>query len=180
VFRSLYVFRSGCPVACRLPLVLILVAEPGCCRSFMLEGDMLVGLGCPAERTDAGSNRLFRGRLRSGRLALRRGKPLADGGWARIVLPHRFQLAHPRADSGKTLPYLRSAARPGLRPVVHASSMHAPGSFATHGCRLLHFAPAEVRRAPAGHGLCLALAARRNLHTDCTPPPRLLQTRLRS
>jgi hypothetical protein len=55
----------------------------------MLEGGMLVSLGCPAERADTGGDRLFYGSLRGGRLALRRGKPLADGGRARIVLLRR-------------------------------------------------------------------------------------------
>jgi hypothetical protein len=104
----------------------------------MLEGGVLVGSGCRAERADAGGDRLFCGRLRGGRLALRRVNPLADGGWARIVLPRRFQLVYPRADSGKALLDLPSAALPGLRLVAHTSRMPTPSSFATMHARLLH------------------------------------------
>lgn len=131
VFRSLCVCCGGRPVACCLPLMLVLITEPGCRGEFMLEGGMLVGPGCPAERADTGGDRLL-----CGRLALRRANPLADGGWARIVLPHRFQLIHPRADSGKALPDLLPAALPGLRLVVHTSIMPAPAATppCTPGC----------------------------------------------
>jgi hypothetical protein len=127
--RSLGVFNGGCPVACCSPLVLVLVAEPGCCGSFMAAGGMLVGLSCPAERAGTGSDRLFYGCLRGARLVLRRGRPLAAGGRARIVVPHRAQLVQPRADSGKALPDLLVPALPGLRLAVHASSMPAPGKL---------------------------------------------------
>ena len=153
-FRLLYVYYGGCPVACCLPLALVLVTEPSCRGSFILEGGMLVGLGCPAERADTGSDRLFCGRLRCRRLALRRGSPLADGGRARIVVPHRAQLVLPRADSGKALPDILLPALPGLRLAVHASSMPAPDKLRhapmPGSCTLPQ---AQVHRASIGPGL---------------------------
>jgi hypothetical protein len=151
--RSLCIYHGGCPVACCSPLVLVRVTEPGCCGSFMAAGGMLVGLGCPAERAGTGSDRLFCGSPRGARLALRRGNPLADGGRTRIGVPHRAQLVQPRTDSGKALPDLLVAALPGLRRVVHASSMPAPDKLRhapMPGCAL---APAQVRRACFGPGL---------------------------
>ena len=44
-----------------LPLVLVPIAEPGCCGTFVLDGSVPVGVGGPAEGEDAGSNRPFRG-----------------------------------------------------------------------------------------------------------------------
>jgi hypothetical protein len=72
-FGSLRVCHGGCPVDCGLPLVLVLIAESGCCGSFVLDGTVLVGEGCPAEGAGAGSNRPFCGSLRGGQMAFRRG-----------------------------------------------------------------------------------------------------------
>jgi hypothetical protein len=70
-FGPLQVCYGGGPVGRCLPLVLVLVAVPGCCGSFMLEGGLLVGFGRPEEGTGAGGGRLFRGSLRGRLVALR-------------------------------------------------------------------------------------------------------------
>jgi hypothetical protein len=70
----------------------------------MFAGDPLVGLGCPAQRADAGGNGMLRGRLRGSRMPLRRRNPLAEcpppGGIA--VVPG-FQLLNPRPDRVEAL-----------------------------------------------------------------------------
>jgi hypothetical protein len=48
---------ARCPVACCLPLVLVLVTAPGRCNSLMLQRGTLVGLGCLTERAQAVGNR---------------------------------------------------------------------------------------------------------------------------
>jgi hypothetical protein len=60
-FGSLCICHGGCPVDRDLPLVLVPIAEPGCCGTFVLDGSVPVGVGGPAEGEDAGSNRPFRG-----------------------------------------------------------------------------------------------------------------------
>jgi hypothetical protein len=128
VFGSLYVYPGGCPVDRCLPLVLLLVTGPGRCGSFMHEGNTLMGLGCPAKGTDGGRNRLFRGSLRGGQVALRRCKPLADCRRGRAALALCLQLVNPHVDGANALPYLLlAAALRGLWLVVHASSMPGPG-----------------------------------------------------
>jgi hypothetical protein len=107
------------------PLVLVLVAEPGCCGSFVLQGSLLVGVGCPPEGADAGSNRPFCGCLRCGQVALRRCDLLAERGWGRLAMPPRAQLVPPRADSAKALPDLLPAVPSGLAFSPHVSSMPA-------------------------------------------------------
>ena len=69
-FGSLCVCHGGCPVDCGLPLVLVPIAEPGCCGSFVLDGSVPFGFGGPAGGEDAGSNRPFRVSLRGGQVAL--------------------------------------------------------------------------------------------------------------
>lgn len=72
---------------------------------FMLEGSMLVGLGCPAEGADAGGSRFFHGSLRRGPTALRRFELLAGCVQGRLVLlALRLQLVNPGVDSLKALP----------------------------------------------------------------------------
>ena len=112
---------------CRLPFVLVRVAQPGRSGSLVLEGSMLVGLGCPAEGAYAGGNRLFDGSLRGGHLALRRRKPLADRGQGLVFRAAGAQLVQPRADTVKAVPDLLLAALPGPGLGVHASGMPAPG-----------------------------------------------------
>ena len=60
-----------------LPLVLVPIAEPGCCGTFVLDGGVPVGVGGPAEGEDAGSNRPFRGSLRGSQVALRQAAATA-------------------------------------------------------------------------------------------------------
>jgi hypothetical protein len=128
VFGSLCVCHGGCPVDCCLPLVLVFVTGPSRCGSFMHEGNTLMGLGCPAKGTDGGGNRLFRGSLRGGQVALRRCKPLADCGRGRAALVLCLQFVDAHVDSANALPYLLlAAALRGPWLAVHASSMPGPG-----------------------------------------------------
>jgi hypothetical protein len=105
---------ARCPVAYRLPLVLVLVTAPGRCNSLMLQRGTLVGLGCLAEGAQAVGNRRSGGSAGGGHLALRRSEPFADRGKVSIVLPFRLQFLNPRVDSVNPLPDLLSADLPGL------------------------------------------------------------------
>jgi hypothetical protein len=93
----------------------------------MQKGNTLVGLGCSAKGTNGGGNGVFRGSLGGGQVALRRCKPLAGCGRARVAPALCPQLVKPHAGSANALPYLLLAALRGLRLVVHASSMPGPG-----------------------------------------------------
>jgi hypothetical protein len=103
--------------------MLVLIAEPGCCGPFVLEGSVLMGAGCPAEGADAGGNRPLCGGLGGGQMALRRGEPLPGLGRARIAMAPGLQLADPRVDGINALPRRLPATLRGLPLVVHASSM---------------------------------------------------------
>ena len=124
---------ARCPVACCLPLVLVLVTAPGRCNSLMLQRGTLVGLGCLAEGPQAVGNRRSGGCAGGGHLAPRRSEPFADRGKVSIVLPFRLQFLNPRVDSVNPLPDLLSADLPGLWLAAHPSSMPAAGSLATDG-----------------------------------------------
>jgi hypothetical protein len=71
---------ARCPVACCLPLALVLVTAPGRCTSLMLQRGTLAGLGCLAEGAQAVGNRRSGGSAEGGHLALRRREPFADRG----------------------------------------------------------------------------------------------------
>src|SRR5258706_580827 len=88
--------RGGCPVACCLPPVLVLVTAPGRCTSLMLPRGTLAGLGCLAEGAQAVGNRRSGGSAGGGHLAPRRSEPFADRGKVSIVLPFRLQFLNPR------------------------------------------------------------------------------------
>lgn len=110
-----------------LPLMLVLITEPGCRGSFVLDSSVFVGVGGPAEGADAGSKRPLCGGLRGGQMASRRGEPLPDLGRARIVMAPGLQLADPRVDGVNALPRRLTAALRGPWFAVHTSSMPGPG-----------------------------------------------------
>jgi hypothetical protein len=115
---------DGCP-----PLVFVCVAGPGCCGSFVVQGRALVGLGCPAERLDAGGDRLTCGNLRDAQMAASRFGPIAGCGLALIVVLLCLQLDQARTDGAQALPDFFPAIVPGPGFVGHASSMRAFGGF---------------------------------------------------
>lgn len=79
-FGSLCVCTACRVVGCRPPFVVVLVAGPGCCGSLVLEGSVLVGLGCAAECAGAGGIRLIGGILGGGHMVLGRSEPLTGRG----------------------------------------------------------------------------------------------------
>jgi hypothetical protein len=93
--------------------MLLFVLAVGCCRPFIQEGNTLVGLGCSAEGTDGGGDRLFRAGLGGGQVALRRCEPFADCGRGRVALALCLQLVNPHVGSANALPYLFMAALRG-------------------------------------------------------------------
>lgn len=110
MFSSLRVRCGSCPVACCLPLVLVLVPDIGGCVPFVLKGSPLVGRRGPAEGADAGGDGLLRGGPRGSYLAPRRHRPLIKRGRARIFpVLSCFQLLHPRVDRGQALADLLTA-----------------------------------------------------------------------
>jgi len=129
---SFHVCRGGCPVDCRLPLVLVLVTDTRGCGSFVPAGSTLVALGCLAGRAGASTRSPLRGSLRAGGVLLRRCKPLAGFGGGLAVVPF-LQLVNPRVDFVKAPSDLIPAACPGRLVVIVAAHAVAGSAFAFPG-----------------------------------------------